>query len=306
LRAESTVRKGQTMTLKTILVPLLGAESDLTALETAVAVARRFDAHIEALFVAADPRDSVLVLGDGMSTLMLDEIMQAAEATRQSRLQAARRSFEAAAVGIPEAGVPGASTAGATIRWRDTMGRIDQVVAAEGRLADLTVMAAAESGVPSQYGGLHTECLETALLSTGRPVLLAHASAGVGEVVAVAWNGTLEASRAVAAALPWLGRARQVHVLTVGAPDNPAAGDPAAGGDRLAASLAWHGIAARVSPITPGCDTVAVALLRRATELGVDLLVMGAYGHSRMREMILGGATRHILTHPGPAVLLAH
>jgi nucleotide-binding universal stress UspA family protein len=294
------------MTLRTILVPLLGADDDRAALETAVVVARRFGAHIEAVFVAADPKDSVLVLGDGMSTLMLDEIMQAAETTRQRRLEAARRSFEKAAMGLAQAEVPAATFAEATIRWRETVGRVDQVIAAEGRLADLTVVAGTEPA-PGARPGVHDgggyhEGLEAALLFTGRPVLLARTpSPSLGEVVAIAWNGTPEGSRAVAAALPWLGGAAQVHVLTVGSSESSADN-----GDRLAAYLAWHGVAARVSAIEPGPDAVGVAILRRTRDLGVDLLVMGAYGHSRMRELILGGVTRHILTHRGPTVLMAH
>lgn len=287
------------MTVRTILVPLLGTGADRMALDTATAVAKRFGAHLDALFVGADPRDSVLVLGDGMSTLMLDEIMQTAESTRQSRLETAQHSFRAAVMGMAEAEGP-APSQGATVWWRETIGRIDQVVAAEGRLFDLTVVAGVEPN--SGAGGLITEAYDAALLFTGRPVLVVRTpSARLGRVVTVAWNGSVEASRAVAAALPWLVGAAQVHVVTVGLSESSAGA-----GHRLAAYLAWHGVAARVSSLKPGVDSVGAAILRRAGELESDLLVMGAYGHSRMREIILGGATRHILTHPGPTVLMVH
>ena len=130
------------------------------ALDTATAVAKRFGAHLDALFVGADPRDSVLVLGDGMSTLMLDEIMQTAESTRQSRLETAQHSFRAAVMGMAEAEGP-APSQGATVRWRETIGRIDQVVAAEGRLFDLTVVAGVEPN--SGAGGLITEAYDAEL-----------------------------------------------------------------------------------------------------------------------------------------------
>ena len=289
------------MTIRTILVPLFGTDGDKTALTAAVAVARRFEAHVEALFVAADPKDSVLVLGDGMSTLMLDEILRAAEATRETRLTVARTHYQAAAVGLPEATRP-VSSGGVTIRWRDCVGRVDPVIAAEGRLFDLVVIAGAESGSLARPTTAITDAYDAALLSTGRPVLVARPAGPMtpGRVIAIAWSGTLEASRAVAAAAPWFAQAERVHILTVGT------SDMARLGERLAGSLVWRGVEAKISLIEPGNDSIGVAILRRAAEVESDLLVMGAYGRNRMREMIWGGVTRHVLTHPGPMVLMAH
>jgi nucleotide-binding universal stress UspA family protein len=189
-----------------------------------------------------------------------------------------------------------------TIRWRDCVGRVDPVIAAEGRLFDLVVIAGTEAGSLARPTTAITDAYDTALLSTGRPVLVARPAGpmGLGRVMAIAWSGTLEASRAVAAATPWFAQAEQVHILTVGA------SDMARMGERLASSLAWRGVEAKMSLIEPGNDSIGAAILRRTAEVGGDLLVMGAYGRNRMREMIWGGVTRHVLTHPGPMVLMAH
>jgi len=289
------------MVPRTILVPVFGADGDVdtVALSAAVAVARQYEAHVEALFVVPDPKDSVLVLGDGLSTLMVEEIIHASETVWMSRARAARGAFDRTLLesGLPLVETPEAEGR-ASIGWRETVGRADEEVTAAGRLADLIVFA----GTAGQHDVQTQQVVEAALLFSGRPVLLAPPGLErLGDAVAVAWNGKIESARAVAAALPILQRAARVHILT--ADTTKTAGSQ---GRRLAAQLAWHGIAATVETIEPGSEAVGAGIQRRAGAFGADLLVMGAYGHSRVREMILGGVTRHILAHPGTAVLMIH
>ena len=287
------------MTPRLILVPLSGTDTDRTALLTAHGVAARFDSHLEVLFVTPDPKDSVLVLGDGLSTLMVEDIMTASETAWQARAAVAKAAFEAVVREFGLRRVEGPDGGGGvTIRWRQRVGRADDEIIPEGQLADLLVF----DHQPGHHDPRETQCLESALLYTGRPVLLAaKPQPTLGRNVAIAWNGRLEASRAVNAALPFLAAAEQVRILTLRTGDS--AGDH---GERLVQALAWRGIAAGVSVIEPEGSPPFAALTRRAAETGTDLLVMGAYGHSRVREMILGGATRYVLNHDGPAVLLAH
>ena len=155
-------------------------------------------------------------------------------------------------------------------------------------------------------GAVDTTCtLLRGRAEAGRVLLIADWAGtpppAIGHTVAVAWNGRLEAGRAVAAAMPFLTTADRVHILTLRSGHVP--GDE---GERLVESLAWRGITATANRIEPAGGPPFAALTRRAEELGADLLVMGAYGHSRVQEMILGGATRHVLGHAGPPVLLAH
>jgi nucleotide-binding universal stress UspA family protein len=288
------------MTYKTILVPLGGGESDGVAMKGALSVARDFDAHVVALFVMLDPRDAVPLLGEGMSGAMVDDIMRAAEGETASHRATARAQFDRA---VREAGVElrdvpsGVETPSAA--WREVVGRLEDVVPAEGRLADLIVFP--HTTVDGDAQGYAT--METALLGSGRPVLLVPKAvpAEIGRTVAVAWNGKIESARAVAAALPFLQSADRVHALTA-----ETAATQAAAGRRIVDYLAWQGINAELTLLKPGSAPVGEAVTRKAGELGADLLVMGGYGHSRVREMILGGVTRYVLNHAGLPVLMAH
>jgi nucleotide-binding universal stress UspA family protein len=289
--------------LRKILLPLSGSPHDAAALRAAFDLARSFGAHVEGLFVRIDPRDAVPLLGEGMSGAIVDDIVRTAEAESMRASRAAGAAFEAArmAAGVP--GVerlpgPGAPSA----RWMERVGRPDELVAREARLADLTVFA--QPAVTTDVDS--TLVLETALLASGRPLLLVPDApfAAVGSAVAIAWNGSAEASAAVFAAMPFLARAAAVHVLTVGTDGTGETG--ALAGEGLVEYLACHGIAAHARRLHPGAEPVGAGLAAAAAESGAGLLVMGGYGHSRVREMILGGVTRYVIGRAGIPVLMAH
>ncbi|HYD31418.1 MAG TPA: universal stress protein [Azospirillaceae bacterium] len=288
------------MTIKTLLVPLTGTDADRGALATAIAAARPFGAHVDGLFVRVDPRDAVPLLGEGMSGAMVDEIMRAAEAESSAAAARARQIFEQAAAdaGVPLVTAPG-QRQGMSARWCEVTGREDEVVSHEGRLRDLLVF----SHVAMDRDSPAYVTVETALLGAARPLLLSPAKmpTSIGTTVVVAWNGGLESTRAVVGALPFLRHAETVHILTA-----ETAVTEASTAERLAEYLAWQDIPARIATIKPGAEAVGAALLARAGDLGADLVVMGGYGHSRMREMILGGVTRYVFSHAGLPVLMAH
>jgi nucleotide-binding universal stress UspA family protein len=160
---------------------------------------------------------------------------------------------------------------------------------------------AEEEDVPAGFA-------EHVVLAAGRPVLMipyAGQPAALGERVLVAWNASRESTRALTDALPLLQRAAQVDVLTVNARPGRDGHGEMPGAD-IALYLARHGVSANVHP-THGEDIgVGEWLLSRAADLGTDLIVMGAYGHSRLREMVLGGATRTILQSMTVPVLMSH
>ncbi len=288
------------MAVKTILVPLAGTDSDTVALNAALLVARRFNAHLEALFVKLDPRDAVPMLGEGMSGAMVEEIMRAAEGEANVHLAAARRHFDAVvqAGGVERRDMP-TGAPGPSARWRDLVGRAEEAIPLEGRLTDLLVFAHTSLDRDTQ----NYATVESALLGTGRPLLLAPAAlpSAIGRTVALAWNGTIESARAAAGAMPFIQSADTVHVLTA-----ETSATQAASGRRMADYLAWHDVNVRLTVLKPGSEPVGQTLINKAGELGADLLVMGGYGHSRMREMILGGVTRYVLNHAGLPVLMAH
>ncbi len=275
------------MTVRSILVLNDGGGGREATLTTAMILARAFGAHLDVLHVRADPETMVPVVGEAMTGAMVEQMMEAMARTVEGRAAKARASFDGL---VQPSGLPSA--------WHELTGREPEVVAGLGRTSDLVVV-----GRPNgENEGPMAATLDAALFDTGRPVLVASHKAPVtlDERVALAWNGSAQAARVVAGALPLLARAKQVTVLSGGGADRKA---PAA---QLLTYLARHGIEARHETFDPGQHAVGRALLERAGQLQADLLVMGAYGHSRLREMILGGATREVLEKSDLPVLMAH
>jgi nucleotide-binding universal stress UspA family protein len=275
------------MAPKTILVMDDGGGGSEAALLAAVKVARDFSGHLDVLHVRADPETMVPVVGEAMTGAMVEQMMEAMTRTVAARAAKAREVFDKVVAG-----------SGLSVAWHEITGREPDILTNRGRLADLVVM----SRPNGEREGPMAATLDAALFDTGRPVIVVppKAPATLGERIAVAWNGSAQSARVLAAALPLLSRAKQVTILT---------GDEAdakAPGAQLLPSLSRHGIRAQHETFTVAGGHVGKALLEQASRLQADLLVMGAYGHSRLREMILGGATRHVLSHSEVPVFMAH
>ena len=182
--------------------------------------------------------------------------------------------------------------------------RLPILLARQGRAADLTVVGPAGG----EGGGDDALLAEAAFMDTGRPALVvppAWAGTLPPARALVAWDGSREAARAAGDAVPLLQHAAEVTVLVVDAhAAGPRFGDqPGAG---LTAFLARHAVKARVKHVAGIAGGPGPTILAQAKEERADLLVMGGYGHSRVREMLFGGTTRHILDHTNAPVLLAH
>lgn len=288
------------MTLRTILVPISAADASRPALETACHIARKFGAHVEALHVRTDPRGLVPYTGEGMDGSMIEEIMDVTEREGRERQAKAREMFRefCAAKGIKESSQPTDSPE-ATVAWRDEVGREDEVVAVRGRIFDLIVV-----GRPQRDHPLPSPVtLEAALLDSGRPIVVAppRPPADCGSSIAIAWEGTREASRAIADAQPFFARASSVTVMAgrALAEENPKP-------EEYVEKLAWHGVNARIHRFEGGLADLGMAYLREASKLGADLLVKGAYSQNRIRQLIFGGRTSHILGHAEIPVLFSH
>jgi nucleotide-binding universal stress UspA family protein len=192
--------------------------------------------------------------------------------------------------------LPGAEVAAA---WRDEAVAGYEALGSTGRAYDLIAVARPLPGaaVPSM------NALEAALFESGRPVLIAPPTPPdkLGDVVVVAWNGSTETARTIALAMPFLAKAETVVVLSVedGMVPGPTGGE-------IAHGLIRNGIAAKTQQIRAGDRAVGAAILDQCRELGADLLLKGAYTHSRLRQMIFGGATSHILGAAELPVIMAH
>jgi nucleotide-binding universal stress UspA family protein len=287
--------------IKTILVPWSGSESDRPTFESAVAAARRFGAHLEFLHVRIDPVQAAAAMTtpDVGAALVTSDWIDRLEAEAEERAGRARRTFEefAAAEQIV-IDHPSATTDSITASYHVETGSEDEWVVAYGQTADLVFMSRA-----IESGGVPRDTIEAALLRSGRPVVLAGAMPLRTPLsrVAIAWKPTREAARAVEGALPFLLMAKRVSIIVVAEGDNPDQTSAA----RLRANLARHGLEVDVHTVEKAKDGAA-ALLDAAGAIDADLLVMGGYGHSRLREFVFGGFTERVLRGAGLPVLMAH
>ncbi|MEX2455279.1 MAG: universal stress protein [Rhodospirillaceae bacterium] len=287
------------MGFKTILVPLSAPDASRSALHTALLIAQRSDAHIEALHVRADPRGLVPYTGEGMDGSMIEEIMEVTEREGSERAVQTKAMFDAFCTqhSLRVSDIS-SGDAGVTASWSELSGREDEIVALRGRLYDLIVVGrpVADQPLPSPI------TLEAALHDTGRPILVAPPQPpdSVGRHVAIAWEASPEAARAIAVSIQALAGADRVTVLSAKI-SPPMVLDPKDLVDRLK----WHGIDATIHEFDAAPTELGAAFLAQSAAVGADLLVKGAYSQSRLRQMVLGGRTRHILNHAMIPVLLA-
>jgi nucleotide-binding universal stress UspA family protein len=288
------------MAIRTILVPLSGGATSAAAVDTAAGLAVRFRAHLKALHVRGDPRDALPMLGQDISTPVTADLIEMAMRESDENAARAKAAFEAqiARHGLALQSTPAAAEV-ASAEFYEEIGDPAELVPALARLSDLVVLGQSGRVVDRPF----SDTLERTVMNGGRPVLLSPAQplATVGETIAIAWNDSPQAARAVSGALSFLVQARVVHVMTAGSEEGTVHAA------ELIAYLAWHGIAAtarRVDPVE-GVGNGEL-LLSAAHDLAADLLVMGGYGRAPWREMIFGGATRQIVGTSRMPVLLSH
>jgi nucleotide-binding universal stress UspA family protein len=280
----------ETMAFKDLLVHLNDSKHRAPRLEIATRLAERFDAHLIGLYTVPD----IYIPGYLMAQMPAD-LMAAQEGEIDRKRDAAKAEFESHA-----------RKAGIEAEWRARAGDPPTVAAVHARYADLAIVGQSDPDERLMAG--EELVAESVVLDSGRPTLVipyAGKFPKLGERVLVAWNASAAATRAVNDALPLIAGAKKVVVLAV----NPAGGDKGHGevpGADIALHLARHGIKAEASHVFADDIDVGEMILSRAADEGADLIVMGAYGHPRMREMVLGGATRDILKHLTVPVLMSH
>ncbi|MEM5436617.1 universal stress protein [Paraburkholderia diazotrophica] len=276
------------MNYKTLLVHIDDSRRSSARVEIALELAQRWDAHLIGLYVVC--QDIFRPVFSEDESLRLAR----AEAQAVEREQKARDAFLAAA-----------ERAGRSVEWRAPSGPPLDAATLHARHADLLVLGQEDPKDPAAY--IERNFVGNLVLGAGRPALVipyAGAVRTLGENILIAWDGSREAARAMTDALPLLKRARFVGVDIV-----QLAGQHAyvPEGIDVAAWLDAHGVRASFSttPKHVGVGTGAT-LLNRVSDLHVDLLVMGAYGHSRTRERVFGGVTRTMLESMTVPVLMAH
>ena len=283
------------MAIKSILAPVTGYEENNGALVSAFRFARRLGAFVDVLHVRANPQDAIPMAVGGWAGPIAAPVMELAEKEIAERAHKAERLYEES---CRKARVP-TSGAKAAARFLSLAGRGPDVVPVRARVADLTLLGRVPEAVETEW----RLTLEAALMGSGRPILLlpAETRAPIGQVVAIAWNGSMEAARAASAALPILAKADRVLLL---AGEKDEAIEPSL--LDLADWLDRHRVSAETQHVGLEGWPVGEQLVDEAAKAGADLLVMGAYGRSRMRETIFGGATRSVLNESTLPVLMAH
>jgi nucleotide-binding universal stress UspA family protein len=287
--------------IKTILVPATGSTADNSVFASALAVARAFAAHLEFLHVRVDAASmAVTMSSEGGGSVMVGGLVERLDEEAELRERRARDLFDrfCAREGLAVVDTPPGPTA-PSAQWVRQIGLEPYWVAEHGRAADLMVI-----GRPIDGEGVAPETIEAAVLDSGRPVLIPAAAplTALPETIVIAWKAAREAAHAVTAALPFLDLAKEILILTVAEEENLSSEE----GHQLMTSLRWRGLRVSANRLQPDERSPADRLLAAAAERQA-LLVMGGYGHSRMREWIFGGFTRHVLqTAAAVPVLMAH
>lgn len=279
------------MAYKSLFTVLTDAAFVQPVLEQAVALAAAHDAHLDVLCLGVD-RTQTGYYYSGASAMVLQETISRAQEDAQEVEDAAK-----------------AFLTNSEIRWGTELGvaqmaDVSRLVAAHARFSDLVVL-------PQPYGEDHgaemEPVIEAALFDGKVPVLmLPDGKPPMTEVktVSIAWNESNESLMAVRAALPYLQAADSVHVVVIDPPTHgPTRSDP---GGLLSQYLARQGVRAEIDVLAKTMPRVSDVLNRHISDSEADAVVMGAYGHSRFREAILGGATRHMLEMAEVPVIMAH
>jgi len=288
------------MSIKRILVPLPGFADHSGEIEMALATGQALQAHVEALFITQPPPPPRAGDISRRSALAATYVNTAAEEQEQLA-RTARERFAGACTtrGIPLLPAGEAPAALPAASWHQVEGSYLGV--AVPRAAAFDLMVAASAIVMESLKAI----AEQALLRTRRPVLLSpsHPRTDLTHPAMIAWDESPECWHAVSASIPFLRLARSVEVVSV---DKDIARRGASQAEVLA-YLHCHGIAATARVVEPDSPTVGDTLLATAGADDAGLVVMGAYSHSRLREMLFGGVTRHILQNAAARpVLLAH
>lgn len=287
------MRRGRCeMGYRKILVQVIGDEGDAHVVRASLALAKTFDSHVIALYVQTDPADVVRNINADLPSRVIQELIDAARSAAEADLSSIRgmlRHLEA------ELQYPSSRL---SLRVRN--GREEEEVLAESLLSDLIVFEH-----PAELkGGTKRATVEDVVLASGRPVLLlprGRAAALVGGRAVIGWDGGAAASHAVSLALPLLERASSIEALSIA--------DDVANSERareLREYLKLSGLRCVDRAINPAFEETGAVLLDAARRADADILVVGGYGHARLREVVFGGVTRHLLTHPALPVFIAH
>lgn len=278
------------MPYKDILVHVDGSANCATRIDLAISLAKTQNAHLIGLYVATNPE-----VPEFVQSLMGQQVQEVQARYQQEGLAAAAKLW-------------GERTddSGLSVEWRFAEGDPVEQLSLHGRYADLVVVGQHDGSINGDGGQI--DIADELVFELGRPVMVVPYTGHfkvLGQRIMVAWNASRESTRAVGDSIPVLRDAKHVFVMAI----NPKGGHNGHGampGADIAQHLARHGVKAEAQHVFAEDVDVGNMLLSRAADENIDLIVMGCYGRSRLREIVLGGATRHMLKHMTVPVILSH
>ena len=285
--------------IRRIVVLLGGTPCDEKSAAAASQIAKRLGAGIEGLSIKIDPSELMFRLGEGVAASAIDDILKAAERTSDEAAARGRATLDAAAQkaglqilhALPERGVG--------VYCHTVQGPAMDVLTQQACLADLVVF-----GEPGETAPIDlAPKIEHTLMALRRPILIARGqlSPTLGDKILVPFNGTIEACAALSRSTDLLAKAKSVEILHLREHE----GDTGVAANALR-YIRQHGGNATIQEQAPSGRGIGEDIAARAAVIGADLIVMGGYGRSRLRELVLGGATRHMFNHAPIPVFLAH
>jgi nucleotide-binding universal stress UspA family protein len=270
------------------LLSVVSVEQSDDDLKVAITLCSQFNAQLSVMVIAVAPSQPI---DDGNADIWLKERHEDLEILnkRVDEVNAIMKTAEISATVIDE---------------YPESARISRVIGKRARYTDIMIIG------PDLLGNktLKTKTIVGGLFESGRPVLIVPRGSTATlwpKCVLLAWDSGVECTRAAREALDIMASAEKVHVTMIDPDTNLAASGPEPGAD-IAAYLARHGIKVTVDRLPSGGNSVADVLKQHATDISADLIIMGGYGHSRMRERIFGGVTKSMIDEPGLPILMAH
>ena len=285
--------------MKSILLPITSYTANENIMRIAGVLAFQYRASLKALFVRPDARSAIPFMGEGLTADMIQDLCNASEREGLEQANSAKTSFftamEAAGVAVADSHK---KTEGASASWQVVAGEVADYVGRRARTSDMAICTRPDSRMVDSQ-----EIFKDLVYRSGRPLIVIPTtySDTPGRRVLVGWNGSAECARAVGAALPILWSAEQVSLLQIGE----------ANGDRpgledVAEYLADHGVNTEQIVEAKTGDPIGAQIHAAAVQQRADMIVLGAYSHSRWRELILGGVTQYLATHSELPIFMSH
>jgi len=289
------------MGIKTILVPIDGGKGSFAALDRAFVVAKRFGAHIQALHVMQRVSDAASYGFYNVPAKLRKNVESEAEKAALEKAAELQEQFEdfCSQYDLPISEQP-SEEAGATAAWHQEFGHVAEILVRHGRVSDLIAVPRPRVKTGTVRRSPVGQAIEAVLLETGRPVLIEppNCKAKRCERVAIGWNESSEASRALAMTLPWLVEMSAVTII-ISEKRQPRV-------KAVLDYLAWHGVTANVQILDGRGRSVAEAMLSVCADVGAEFLIVGGFSHARARELLFGGVTHYLLAESSIVTIMVH